>query len=104
MEFAAVKELSAALSGHFGDVDDPYRALALLIEEFSAKLPPRSTRCRALAPRPRSKNRVAERHYEEELGDVVLSTFYLANALNVDLEAEMQAKYARLKKQFNLDI
>ena len=34
MEFAAVKELSAALSGHFGDVDDPYRAPALLIEEF----------------------------------------------------------------------
>jgi NTP pyrophosphatase (non-canonical NTP hydrolase) len=41
---------------------------------------------------------------EEELGDVVLSTFYLANALDVDLEAEMSAKYARLKKQFNLDI
>ena len=35
---------------------------------------------------------------------MVLSTFYLANALNVDLEAEMQAKYARLKKQFNSDI
>lgn len=103
MELAAVKKLSIALSAHFGDGDDPYQALASLTEELGevAAEINKLQGTGAKATLEKSGSRAA---LEEELGDVVLSTFYLANALDVDLEAEMSAKYARLKKQFNLDI
>ena len=103
MELEDVRKLSAALSAHFGDRDDAYRALASLTEELG-EAAAEVNKLHGTGAKAALEKEGSRAALEEELGDVLLSTFYLANALGVDLEAEMRAKYMRLKEQFNLDI
>lgn len=80
-----------------------YRALASLTEELG-EVAAEVNKLHGTGAKATLKKEGSRAALEEELGDVLLSIFYLANALDVDLETEMQAKYMRLKEQFNLDI
>lgn len=103
MHLHQIHKLSAALSTHFGGEDDPYRALASLTEELG-EVAAEINKLQGAGAKATLEKTGSRAALTAELGDVVLSSFYLARTLDVDLDAEMQAKYTRLKAQFNLDI
>lgn len=100
---AEVTRLVRALSRKFGDGADPYRALASVAEELGEVAAEINKNQGGGAKAVQGKKPVAGQ-LQEEVGDLLLSVFYLASALDVDLEAEMRAKIERLNKRFDLDI
>ena len=103
MELQEVKKLVEALSQEFGQDDDPYKALASLVEEVGEVAAEVNKTLKSGAKARQGKEADAAA-LQEELGDVLLSLFYLSNTLGIDLEVEMQAKYIRLQERFNLDL
>ncbi len=103
MELDEIKVLAAALSHEFGSSDDPYRALAFVTEELGEVASEMNKVCRSGAKLYQKKEPDREK-LQEEVGDLLLGVFYLANTMEINVEHEMEAKYRRLKRQFGLDI
>jgi len=103
MELNDIKKLSAALSREFKSENDPYRALASVIEEIGEVTSDtnRIFKSRAKVYQGKESNM---KKLQEKLGDLLLSVFYLANVPGIDLEKEMNEKYLRLRKKFNLEL
>ena len=103
MELNDIKKLAAALSREFKSENDPYKALASVIEEIGEVASDMNKVLKSGAKVYQRKESNTKK-LQEELGDLLLSVFYLANVLEIDLEKEMNEKYLRLKKRFSLDI
>jgi len=103
MELNDIKKLSAALSREFKSENDPYRALASVIEEIGEVTSDMNRIFKSGAKVYQGKESNMKK-LQEELGDLLLSVFYLANVLGIDLEKEMNEKYLRLRKKFNLEL
>ena len=103
MELNDIKKLATALSQEFESKNDPYKALASVIEEIGEVASDMNKVLKSGAKVYQEKESSLE-ELQEELGDLLLSIFYLANVLEIDLEKEMNEKYLRLKKRFSLNI
>lgn len=103
MELNDIKKLATALSQEFKSGNDPYKALASVMEELGEVASDINKLLKSGAKVYQGKESNLK-ELQEELGDLLLSVFYLANTLEIDLEKEMNEKYLRLKKRFNLDL
>ena len=98
-----LKKTAAALSQEFKSGNDPYKALASVIEEIGEVASDMNKVLKSGAKVYQRKESNTKK-LQEELGDLLLSVFYLANVLGIDLEKEMNEKYLRLRKKFNLKL
>ncbi|MHC1598737.1 MAG: MazG nucleotide pyrophosphohydrolase domain-containing protein [Candidatus Methanofastidiosia archaeon] len=103
MEVKEIQRIADALSKLFGSRKDPFRALAVVTEELGEVASDINKMYGSGAKDYQGKKTTPEA-LREEMGDLVLSIFHLANEVGIDLDIELEEKKERIRAAFDMDI
>ena len=101
MELKEIHSLAADLAKQFKTSPDPYKALATVVEE-TGEVATEINRLYKSESKTFQGKETDFAKLQEEVGDLLLSVFHLADVLKIDLEREMSDKDSRIRKKFGL--